>query len=313
MERKGTEDARYPEFLTTTPVDMPVKSEDDTANDRTGASPEGGGSPAAASPGLRRREAYGLLVRVTLNVDSVSTLDAKVPDYVWTEAIARDICVCWVGAPANAFTMELLCDTEFLLFESPQSRPGITWENTIKYIRVLHEIRDWGSTENTVVASQHTMRQSRIDLANTREYHWPRILGRLAAIEGKAWTLALENAKTPTPMGRGQAYTRRADWYLAQKVAGAPALEPSLHLLRPATPEDYHSAREPSEFEDGSEESEGSSTDSTGYSSTTTMMSHHDTDHTQWSDTKNRDHRRRKQKHRDQRASRKTNAKKLKD
>ena len=114
-------------------------------------------------------------------------------------------------------------------------------------------------------------------------------------------------------MGRGRAYTRRADWYLAQKVARGPALEPSLHPLRPATPEDYHSAQEPSEFEDRSEESEGSGTNSTGYSSTTTTMSHCDTNHTQQSDTKNRDHRCWKQKHRDRQASRKTNAKKLKD
>ena len=114
-------------------------------------------------------------------------------------------------------------------------------------------------------------------------------------------------------MGRDRAYTRRADQYLAQKVAGGPALEPSLHPLRPANPEDYHSVREPLEFEDGSEGSEGSGTDSTGYFSTTTMMSHHDTDHTQRSNTKNRDHRCQKQKHQDQRASWKTNAKKLKD
>ena len=204
MEQKGTKDVWYPEFLTTIPVDAPVKSEDNTANDRTEASPEGGGSPGAASPGLCRREAYCLLVRVTCNVDSVSGLDAKVPNYVWTEAIARDICVYRVGAPANTFTIELLCDTEFLLFEVPWNRPGISWENMIKYIWVLHEIRHWSGMEVTVVASQHTMRQSWIDLANTREYRQAHILGRLAAIEGKARTLALENAKTLTPMGRGR-------------------------------------------------------------------------------------------------------------
>ena len=313
MEQKGTEDARYPEFLTTTPVEAPVKSEDDTTDDGTGASPEGGGLSVAASPGMHRKEAYCLLVQVNRNVDSVSALDAKVPDYVWTEVIARDICVYRVGIPANAFIIELLCDMEFLLFEGPWRGPGITWENAIKYIRVLHEIRDWGGTEVTVVASQRTMRQSQIDLANTREYRRVHILGRLAAIEGKARMLALENAKTLTPMGRDRAYTRRADQYLAQKVAGGPALEPSLHPLRPATLEDYHSVREPLEFEDGSEGSEGSGTDSTGYFSTTTTMSHHDTDHTQRSDTKNRDHRSRKQKHRDRWASQKTNAKKLKD
>ena len=205
MEQKGTEDARYPEFLTTTPVDTSVKSKDDITDDGTGASPEGEGSSAAASPGLRQREAYCLLVWVTRNVDSVSTLDAKVPDYVWTEAISWDICAHWVGAPANAFTIELLCDTEFLLFEGPQSGPGITWENVITYIRILHDIRDWGSTEVTVVASQRTMKQSRIDLANTREYHRARILGRLAAVEGKAWMLALKNAKTPTPQVEARA------------------------------------------------------------------------------------------------------------
>ena len=114
-------------------------------------------------------------------------------------------------------------------------------------------------------------------------------------------------------MGRGQAYTRRADRYLVQKVAGGLALEPSLHPLRPATPEDYHSAREPSEFEDRSEESEGSGADSTGYSSTTTMVSHRGTDRTQWGDTKNGDHGRQRQKHLDRRASRRTNTEKLKD
>ena len=129
MEWKETEDALYSELLTTNPVDTPVKSEDDTINLGTGALPEGEGSSKVVSPGLCRREAYCLLVRVTCNVDSVSALDVKVPDYVWTEVIAQDICTHWVGAPANTFTVELLSHTEFLLFEGPQSRPGITWEN----------------------------------------------------------------------------------------------------------------------------------------------------------------------------------------
>ena len=47
----------------------------------------------------------------------------------------------------------------------------------------------------TVVGDQHTMKQSRIDLANTHEYRWAHVLGQLAAVEGWARTLALENAK----------------------------------------------------------------------------------------------------------------------
>ena len=86
-----------------------------------------------------------------------------------------------------------------------------------------------------------------------------------------------------------------------------------MNALRPATPEDYHSAWEPSKFEYESEGLDGPSTDSMGYSSTNTTTSYHDTDHTQWSDTKNRHRKCRKQKHRDQRECQKTNTKKQRD
>ena len=127
--------------------------------------------PPLGPQGMRRREAYCLLVRVARNVDSVSALNAKVPDYVWMEAIAWDICAYQIGAPPNTFVVELLSDTEFLLFQGPRSGPRMAWEDTILYIRTLHDIQDWGGgTEVTVIAGQHTMRQSRIDLANTRDY-----------------------------------------------------------------------------------------------------------------------------------------------
>ena len=150
-----------------------------------------------------------------------------------------------------------------------------------------------------MVVAQHTMRQSRIDLANTREYRWVCVLGQLATVEGRAQTLALEGPRPVSPQGRGRGYIRRADRYYVQKAAGAPAPEPTLNAMRPATPEDYHSTWEPSEFEYESEGSEGPSTDSTGYSSMATVTSYHDTDNTQHSDTKNHDHKCRRQKHRD--------------
>ena len=113
------------------------------------------------------REKHTVSSVVTHNMDSVSVLDAKVPDYVWTEVIARDICTYWVEALPGTFTIELLSDTEFLIFQGPWSGPRMTWENTIPYIRILHDIHDWGSMEVTVVAGQRTMKQSKIDLANT--------------------------------------------------------------------------------------------------------------------------------------------------
>ena len=142
MEQKETDDARYLELLT--PTGTPVETEDDTTKG-TGASPESEKSPATGPQGMCRREAYGLLVRVSRNVDSVSALNAKVPDYVWTEAIAPDICEYQIGAPTNTFVLELLSDTEFLLFQGPRSGPGMAWEDTILYIRTLHDIQDWGA------------------------------------------------------------------------------------------------------------------------------------------------------------------------
>ena len=83
--------------------------------------------------------------------------------------------------------------------------------------------------------------------------------------------------------------------------------------MRLATPEDYHSAREPSEFEYESEGSEGPGTDSTGYSSMATVTSYHNMDNTQCSDTKNHDRKCQRQKHRDRREYRSTNARKQRD
>ena len=98
MEQKETDDAQYSELLT--PTRTPVKMEDDTTKG-TRASPESEKSPATGPQGMHWREAYCLLVWVTRNVDSVSVLDAKVPDYVWTEVIAQDICTYRIGARSS--------------------------------------------------------------------------------------------------------------------------------------------------------------------------------------------------------------------
>ena len=83
--------------------------------------------------------------------------------------------------------------------------------------------------------------------------------------------------------------------------------------MRLVTPEDYHSTWEPSEFEYKSEGSEGPGMDSTGYSSTATATSYHDTDNTQCSDTKNHKRKCWRQKHRDKRECWSTNAWKQRD
>ena len=60
MEQKKSDDALYSELLTTTPVDTPIKSEDDATIKGTGASPNGEGLSTTMSSGLHQREAYCL-------------------------------------------------------------------------------------------------------------------------------------------------------------------------------------------------------------------------------------------------------------
>ena len=98
-------------------------------------------------------------------------LDSKVPDHIWMELIAWDICTYWLRTPAGTFTIELLSDTEFLLFQCHQSGRGMTWKNTIQDIQNLHGVTDWEGMEVTIVSGQHTMKQSKIDLANMQKYH----------------------------------------------------------------------------------------------------------------------------------------------
>ena len=73
---------------------------------------------------------------------------------------------------------------EFLLFQGPRSGRGMTWDNTIWYIHNLHGIMDWGGMEVTIVCGQRTLKQTKIDLANTREYRWAHSLEWMVIAEG---------------------------------------------------------------------------------------------------------------------------------
>ena len=60
MEQRESKDAQYSDLLTTTPVDTPVKSEDDATTRGTRAFSDGEGLSAAVSPELCQRESSGV-------------------------------------------------------------------------------------------------------------------------------------------------------------------------------------------------------------------------------------------------------------
>ena len=119
----------------------------------------------------------------------------------------------------------------------------------------------------------------------------------------------------------------QVDKYYAQQLGlekeQAPGKVPALPLFppRPGLPDDYHSAREPSEFEynsevtdepeeDGDEDEEDDGDDTSVCSDVTSQSSGHDTDRTQHTNTVNRNQKRNQRKRKESRGCCPTNARK---
>ena len=82
------------------------------------------GSPVGSptSPGeTPRRESYCLYIRVLWDSDVVLEQDHKVPDYCWNASISKDICEAQTKVLPGTFSMDLLSDTEFLVYKLPKT------------------------------------------------------------------------------------------------------------------------------------------------------------------------------------------------
>ena len=131
--------------------------------------------------------------------------------------------------------------------------------------------------------------------------------------------------RAANPVARARGMIRRADKYLAQRHGKEPErITGTVPILpafpdRAATPDDYHSAREPSESEYETEEmdpeedrddAEGDEDDVSVGSDTTSRSSGHNTDRTNRTTTANRTQRRNQRKRKESRGWRPTNARK---
>ena len=198
MEQEPTDDARAAELLST--PTRPVKSEEEGGSSLESPTPTK--SSGCKVQGLSSRETYCLLVWVTHNVETVSALNAAVSTHLWNELIARDICTYWTDHQPSTFAVELLSDMEFLLFKGPWSGWGMTWEDTITYIRHLHGVFSWEGTEVNLVSGSCTMKQAKIDLANTRDYRQAQFLATIANgnAEGHLKAMASDKSVSPSPV-----------------------------------------------------------------------------------------------------------------
>ena len=83
------------------------------------------GSPT--SPGENpRRESCCLYIQVLRDSDVVLEQDHKVPDYCWNAGICKDICEARTRVLPGTFSVDLLSDTEFLVYKLPKTGRGMS-------------------------------------------------------------------------------------------------------------------------------------------------------------------------------------------
>ena len=260
-----------------------------------------GADDAATSPTslgeTPRQESYCLYIRVLRDSDVVLEQDHKVLDYCWNAGISKDICKAQTRVLPGNFSVDLLSDTEFLVYKLPKMGRGMSEAELPLFVDFIAGSYLWASVPADVFVTLWTTQQARRDKAKTQEYLRRIMVERLATAQARLQDLDLAVQKQrelkENLVGWGRGMICQADKYLAQQhgkeLPRAPGPGPALPVFpdRTATLDDYHSAREPSEFEYDSEETDPEQPeddpeedDASVASDSTYKSSGHDTDQT---------------------------------
>ena len=111
-------------------------------DDTTMADPpkEQAGSPVR-SPTLPdetpRWESYCLYVRVLRDSDVILEQDHKVPEYCLNAGISKDICEAWTRVLLGTFSVDLLSDTEFLVYKLPKMGRGMSDTELMLFVDLI--------------------------------------------------------------------------------------------------------------------------------------------------------------------------------
>ena len=182
-------------------------------------------------------------------------------------------------------------------------------------IRLVHGEFLWCGVPVSLAAGHRTKKEAKYDLDATFPYQHTRAQEQIVLTKFRKdskWSVI-----TPKePLSHGQGMTHRADKHFAKKVAGGPGLEwPALHTAA-GSPDGYHSAREPSDFDNNTKEelqdveSEEEPMVESDNSDTSSVRSGHTSLRSQCSTTENRDRKRTRGRLRAMDSLRSTNAKK---
>ena len=113
----------------------------------------------------------------------------------------------------------------------------MNWQDANAMIRLVYGEFLWCGVLVSLAAGHRTKKEAKYNLDATFTYWHTRKDSKWSVITPKE------------PLSRGQGMTRHADKHFAKKVAGGLELEqPAFHATA-GSPDGYHSAREPSDFD----------------------------------------------------------------
>ena len=208
---------------------------------------------SAPTNGLRCQESYCLLVRVVKDALGLSKRNVRLPAHTWNEDIAIHICESRIGCLPGTYKVQLLSDTEFLLRKRPTSGPEMNWQDANAVIRLMHRDFLWCGVPVSLAAGHRSKKEAKYDLDATFAYRHTRaqeqtVLNKFRKDSKKS----VLSPKEPQPRGRGM--TRRADKFFAKRMAGGSEQEQPALRAGAGSPDGYHSAREPSDFDNDMDE-----------------------------------------------------------
>ena len=143
------------------------------------------------------------------------------PEHCWNAGIGKDICKAWTGVLPGTFSIDLLSNTEFLVYKLPQTGWGMTRDEATLFIDRIRGGYLWAGIPAKVFATSRTTPQARRNKMKTCEYRRWLTVQWLAAAQARLQDLDLctqkcrQNAENPTTRGQGMIHW--TDKYHAQQ------------------------------------------------------------------------------------------------
>ena len=92
------------------------------------------------------------------------------PDYCWNAGICKDICKAQTRVLPGTFSVDLLSDTEFLVYKLPEMGQGMSKRELALFTDLIVGSYLWAGVLADVFVTPRTIQQVRRDKVKMREY-----------------------------------------------------------------------------------------------------------------------------------------------